>query len=436
MATLTMFFPGGVYPENYVPGIPGFDYNPTWGELVDIQSAAIANISSSSITYELANGLVLKLSGSGFSFQDDEAVGGKISKLELLQEDGTTLVGRMTLSKLSLVTFTEAASNFDTWNMNDWLLNGNDKLNGSAGDDDMSGGAGNDVLNGKNGNDFMTGGEGKDTYDGGKGFDTLNFADSKSNPDAIGGVNFNGLKGTVVDPYGNKETFKNIEAVRGTNFSDVLIGTNGNNDFVGLGGRDKIDGKKGFDLVAYNRDENQGGLAQGVEVNLGEGWAIDGFGRKDKLVSIEGVRGTNYDDILIGSKADNYLRGDGGSDRLSGGRGNDQLEGGNGSDFFVFDTALDADKNVDTIVDFQPGQDIVQLDMAIFSALGGTGALSSDAFAANAGGTATTADQRILYDTSTGDLYYDADGSGAGDRVLFARFDNMAALSEVDFEVV
>jgi len=48
------------------------------------------------------------------------------------------------------------------------------------------------------------------------------------------------------------------------------------------------------------------------------------------------------------------------------------------------------------------------------------GTLTAANFAANAGGTATDANDYILYDTATGNLYYDADGNGAGARVLFA----------------
>ncbi|MFL6722570.1 MAG: calcium-binding protein, partial [Sphingomicrobium sp.] len=41
-------------------------------------------------------------------------------------------------------------------------------------------------------------------------------------------------------------------------------------------------------------------------------------------------------------------------------------------------------------------------------------------FLAIAGGDAQTATQNILYDTNTGNLYYDADGSGAGAKILVA----------------
>ena len=46
--------------------------------------------------------------------------------------------------------------------------------------------------------------------------------------------------------------------------------------------------------------------------------------------------------------------------------------------------------------------------------------LTSLNFASNAGGNATDANDYVLYDSSTGNLYYDADGNGAGARVLIA----------------
>ena len=49
-----------------------------------------------------------------------------------------------------------------------------------------------------------------------------------------------------------------------------------------------------------------------------------------------------------------------------------------------------------------------------------TGNLAAAAFVSNAGGNATNGTQRILFDSSTGDLFYDADGNGATAKVLFA----------------
>jgi Ca2+-binding RTX toxin-like protein len=92
------------------------------------------------------------------------------------------------------------------------------------------------------------------------------------------------------------------------------------------------------------------------------------------------------DDILNGASGNDWLDGRGGSDRLSGGSGKDQLTGGSGSDIFVFDARLKKGINVDQILDFDLGDDVVQLDSAIFRKIGGPGAPSDTAIVSSASG--------------------------------------------------
>ena len=131
--------------------------------------------------------------------------------------------------------------------------------------------------------------------------------------------------------------------------------------------------------------------------------------------------GNENDDSLSGGEGNDTLNGGNNNDTLNGGLGNDILTGGSNNDFFVFNTALGAG-NVDTITDFDANiADKVRLDDAIFAGIANvSGSLSSADFVANAGGNATTATQNILYDTTTGNLYYDADGNGAGAKILVA----------------
>ena len=83
------------------------------------------------------------------------------------------------------------------------------------------------------------------------------------------------------------------------------------------------------------------------------------------------------------------------TDTIHGRSGADTLTGGKDADTFVFDRAL-GPNNVDTISDFAPGIDKIQLDDAIFTAIGAVGALAAGAFAL--GTVALEADDRILYD--------------------------------------
>ena len=69
--------------------------------------------------------------------------------------------------------------------------------------------------------------------------------------------------------------------------------------------------------------------------------------------------------------------------------------------------------NVDTISDFAAG-DLFQLDRTIFTALSAGTTLTAAEFLAGAGVTATNAQQRILHNTTSGALLYDADGNGTG----------------------
>ncbi|MDD2828460.1 MAG: hypothetical protein PHW18_02670, partial [Sulfuricurvum sp.] len=65
-----------------------------------------------------------------------------------------------------------------------------------------------------------------------------------------------------------------------------------------------------------------------------------------------------------------------------------------------------------------------------------TGALNTAFLKANATGTATDANDYILYNTTTGTLSYDADGSGATAAVQFATLTGHPTVTSVDFTVV
>jgi hypothetical protein len=153
---------------------------------------------------------------------------------------------------------------------------------------------------------------------------------------------------------------------------------------------------------------------------------IEGRGGHDE------IRGKAGGDTLIGSSGDDAIFGGAGVDTIHGRSGSDTLTGGNGADTFVFDRAPGPD-NVDTISDFAPGIDKIQLDDAIFTAIGAAGALAAGAFAL--GAAALEADDRILYDAATGDLAYDEDGTGGIAPVVFAHLAPGLAVSAGDFLV-
>jgi large repetitive protein len=127
------------------------------------------------------------------------------------------------------------------------------------------------------------------------------------------------------------------------------------------------------------------------------------------------------DDIILAGSGNDTIFGQQQSDHIHGGEGNDRLTGGGGNDTFHFDTALDQTTNVDTVTDFEAtNTDKIELSSAIFTSLSAANPLNSGNFVSGAGATALDANDYITFDTTTGNLYYDADGNGAGARILFA----------------
>jgi Ca2+-binding RTX toxin-like protein len=139
---------------------------------------------------------------------------------------------------------------------------------------------------------------------------------------------------------------------------------------------------------------------------------------------------------VTGSSGDNFVMTSDGNDTLNGGLGNDLLLGEGGADHFVFDAFGEA--NADTIGGFSKeewtGPDKIVLDSNAMTGLGAAGQLADDdeRWHAAAGATGgAEADDRVVYDTDTGRLYYDADGSGAGEAQLIATV-NGASLAGSD----
>lgn len=136
-----------------------------------------------------------------------------------------------------------------------------------------------------------------------------------------------------------------------------------------------------------------------------------------------------------GEAGGDWLAGGQGNDLLDGGLAADMLIGGAGEDSFRFSTEL-GNGNVDRIKDFTTGEDVIVLDASIFAEISGSGGLSRAAFHKSAAGTAQDANDRIIYDTDSGLLSYDADGSGDGGAVRFARLTAGLDLSHDDFILI
>ncbi|NBV76387.1 MAG: hypothetical protein EBR59_10655 [Methylococcaceae bacterium] len=114
--------------------------------------------------------------------------------------------------------------------------------------------------------------------------------------------------------------------------------------------------------------------------------------------------------VLTGNSGQNLIRGGSGNDSLNGLSGNDTLVGGDGRDVFMFTTILNSRTNLDTILDFNPQEDVIGLKAALFRKLGAAVDADEADFLSN--GTAKTSHSYLLYDPDTGYLSYDADANG------------------------
>ncbi|MEQ1955738.1 calcium-binding protein [Mesorhizobium sp. CN2-181] len=336
----------------------------------------------------------------GFDIMDFSRLGGAIINLRTLVMGGSA-AGDSFYRIESFLGSDKAADSMTggTESISFSGLGGNDTLRGGDSADTLYGGVGDDRLDGGNGNDIFLGGDaGDDIISAGAGNDT---ADGGANNDAI----------------------------RGDAGNDNLSGGTGSDTLQGGTGADRLDGGTGIDTASYS------GAAARVTVSLSNPSINSGDAAGDSFVSIENLVGSDFNDALNGNSANNAINGGAGNDILKGYAGNDRLTGGAGQDIFVFNSALNADANVDTVTDFNVAADTMQLDNLFFTALP-TGALAASAFKDITDGP-KDANDRIIYNSETGALYYDADGSGTVyGNVRFATLTGAPDISHLDFVVI
>ncbi|MEH2434711.1 MAG: hypothetical protein V7K25_10750 [Nostoc sp.] len=218
------------------------------------------------------------------------------------------------------------------------------------------------------------------------------------------------------------------------NFSagDKVIFAGDGNDKISLSGvigNHYIDGGAGSDILVGGDGTDR----------------IDGGSGDDKLVGGKG------DDILFGSSGKDILIGNIGNDYLQGDSGNDFLKGGAGSDKFAFATGSKFDINelgVDTISDFNPKQDKIQLSKSTFTALSNSvfpTELNSADFATVTSDTlAAKSCAEIVYNSANGSLFYNPNGSAddfadinsGGGKFAQLGASSFPALTTASFEIV
>jgi Ca2+-binding RTX toxin-like protein len=146
-------------------------------------------------------------------------------------------------------------------------------------------------------------------------------------------------------------------------------------------------------------------------------------------------RGGHLKGSMFGGAGNDTIRMGVDNDVINGQMGNDILTGGKGRDVFIFDNPLGRAGNIDRITDFNVKDDTIKLDRDIFSDLS-AGRLGIDAFAVNTTGKAGDLDDRIIYETDTGKLFYDHDGKGGDAAVQFAVVSKNLDLTAADFFII
>ena len=319
--------------------------------------------------------------------------------------------------------------------------NGNDSVTGTSGDNTIDGGLGNDM---------MLGGAGNDTYVVNAALDrvfetttTTSTIDAGGVDTVLSAVTFNlGANAGVrfVENLTLTGTL-NINAT-GNGLANTLIGNSGNNILTGGAGGDTMLGGAGndtyvidsaadqvFETTTTTSGINAGGIdtvKSSLTINLNANIGAS-FLEKVTLTGTGAINAT-------GNGLANTLTGNAGNNDLNGGLGNDTMSGGLGQDRFIFYSTLGAG-NVDKINGYVVADDTIRLDHTEFAGLT-TGTLAPSAFASNLTGNASDPLHRITYETDTGNLFFDADGSGgASVRVLFATLAVNLALTNADFDV-
>jgi Ca2+-binding RTX toxin-like protein len=156
--------------------------------------------------------------------------------------------------------------------------------------------------------------------------------------------------------------------------------------------------------------------------------------QNDRLIGYSGndkIYGNEGSDKLLGKDDNDYLYGGKGDDTLIGGNGRDVLIGGAGKDVFLFESSIN---EYDKIVDFKPVDDTIQLENSLFSKLKTTGDLNAAYF--KVGTAAADSNDYLIYNKTTGDLYYDSDGNGASAAVKIAVIGADLSVTHADFTVI
>ncbi|WP_426957958.1 calcium-binding protein [Muricoccus radiodurans] len=336
-------------------------------------------------------------------------------------------------------------------------LTGNELANeiyGASGDDTLDGGDGSDVLIGRDGADDLTGGSGNDVFyvdaldlvheAAGGGFDTVYaaFGFTLGAGEEVEALRV--LSGSTGAALTGNELVNRIYGDAG---NDTLNGGGGADILTGNGGADDLTGGAGDDVFYVDGlDAVHETLGGGFDVVYAAASFALAAGEEVEMVrAVAGsagltLAGNDLANQLYGASGGDSLNGGGGGDVLVGGLGADTLNGGDGVDVLVGGAGADtfmlsiAAADRDVVNDFVSGTDRL---LVMTNGAGGLppGVLAPEQFLANGTGLAGDADDRFVYNTATGQLFFDGDGTGSGARIQIAALTGAPALAASDLSI-
>ncbi|GFE71086.1 calcium-binding protein [Chroococcus sp. FPU101] len=334
-------------------------------------------------------------------------------------------------------------------------------ITGNAGNNTLRGNAGKDTLNGGNGIDTLIGGTGDDTYIVDSTTDVITELPGQGVDTVISSVSYaldenyvNNLTLTgVTNLSGIGNTYDNV--IYGNDSNNLLRGGDGNDTIKGYLGNDSLYGEQGNDFLSYGYFSEYDGnnLLDGgdgndtLEAGLGYDTLYGGQGN-DLLTSY-----SYYGSVLYGGDGNDTLTdngtqyGEAGNDSLTirpyysgyGGLGSDTITcvnndyyGNHGGGYIAFNAP---NEGTDRIINFESGINEIEV-----SAFGFGGGLTQYSYLSAAqfkyGSSATNSTQRFLYDTSTGYLRFDVDGSGSAASTILAILQGAPTLTNNDIYVI
>ncbi|MFZ9198793.1 MAG: calcium-binding protein [Paracoccaceae bacterium] len=235
----------------------------------------------------------------------------------------------------------------------------------------------------------------------------------------------------------NTLLFNTSDTYNMTDAADSVRGFGGNDRINGFGGNDRLFGDSGN----YTR---VGGLGNDVLRGDAGNDSLLGDSGNDTLTAGLGndvLRGDAGNDSLLGDSGNDKLFGDSGTDRLNGGLGADTLIGGTGIDTMIGGAGADVfafndsgATNREIISDFIAVDDALHFNNDAFTAFAYTGQLRTSSFVL--GTAATDLADRFIYQQSTGNLWYDRDGSGAAAKVLVAELADGTRITTADIFIL